>query len=134
MKKALTACAAIFAAACLTPAVALSGPTDGEIDISGVELAGSLSGAIDINVYGTVRCAGAGPLNLDVNVTQPSTVGTAVGGSNGYTCPEPGALVKWAVTAIGASFVVGDKVIVDAIALGSTVATDSEEHVLRWGR
>ena len=130
---ALSLAVAIAAALLLAPAAALGDPTDGEIDISGVELAGS-SGGVNINVFGTLRCAGAGPLQLDVTVTQPSTGGLAAGGQNGQTCPEAGALVKWVVTATGTGFVVGDKVNVEAVAAGSTIATDSEEHVLRWGR
>jgi hypothetical protein len=117
----------------LVPAGATGAPTQGEIDISGAELAGS-SGVADIDVFGTVRCAAAGPLSLDVTAVQPFTVVPATGSNNGLTCPEPGALVKWVVTASGQGFVVGEKIQIDAAAAGSTVAVDSEEHVLRWGR
>jgi hypothetical protein len=131
--RALLALAA--AAAVLTPTtgVAIADPTAGEIDISGAELSGSV-GIASVNVYGTLRCATAGPLNLDVSFTQPSTGGVGAGSNNGLTCPAPGDLVKWVVTAGAEGVVVGDKLTITALAAGSTVATDTEDHVLRWGR
>lgn len=134
MKKRLVLAVAVVAAAALLPATASAlDPTDGEIDVAGAELAGS-AGVAAINVYGTVRCATAGPLNLDVQLFQASTGGVAGGGNNGLACPAPGEFVKWSVTATGGFFVVGDKVTISAEAAGSTVASDTEDHVLRWGR
>jgi len=126
---------AIVLAAALIPTTATAiGPTDaGEIDIAGAELAGS-AGVAAVNVSGTVRCASAGPLNLDVWLAQQSTGGAGFGSNNGLVCPAPGDLVKWAVTAVGVDFVVGDKVTITAAVLGATNATDVEDHVLRWGR
>ena len=126
---------ALFAAtAGLVPATATAvGPsTEGEIDITGAELAGSV-GIAAVNVYGTLRCAAAGPLNLDVILSQPPT-GTGAGGNNGLTCPAAGEIIKWAITAGAEGVVVGEKITITALAAGSTVATDTEDHVLRWGR
>jgi hypothetical protein len=134
MRKLLSVGVAIVAAAVLMPTSATAvGPTEGEIDVAGAELAGT-TGTADVNVFGTVRCATAGPLNIDVQLFQESTGGVGGGGSIGYTCPAPGDLVRWVVTADGGPFMVGDKVTITAEAAGSTVATDTEDHVLRWGR
>lgn len=129
--RALLALAA--AAAALVPATASAEPTNGEIDISGAELAGSVAVAA-VNVYGTLRCAAAGPLSLDVTFTQPSTGGVGAGGNNGLTCPAAGDTIKWAITAGAEGVVVGEKLTITAVAAGSTVAVDTEDHVLRWGR
>ena len=131
--RALLALAAAAAVLVPTTGTATADPLDGEIDISGAELAGSV-GVAAVNVYGTVRCAEAGPLNLDVTFTQPSTGGAGAGGNNGMTCPAPGDIVKWAITAGAEGMVVGDKLEITALAAGSTVATHTEDHVLRWGR
>lgn len=131
--RALLALAAAAAALVPTTGTATADPLDGEIDISGAELAGSV-GVAAVNVYGTVRCAEAGPLSLDVTFTQPSTGGVGAGGNNGMTCPGPGDIVKWAITAGAEGMVVDDKLEITALAAGSTVATDTEDHVLRWGR
>jgi hypothetical protein len=98
--KSVAMLAAVLAVA-LLPAAAVGAATDGEIDISGVELAGSSGLPVNINVYGTLRCAGAGPLSIAVEINQASTGGFANGDNSGLTCPEPGALVKWVVTAAG---------------------------------
>jgi hypothetical protein len=135
MTKRLSLGLAVIAAAALIPTTAtgIGEPTDGEIDIASAELAGSaVTGAV--NVFGTVRCATAGPLILDVLLDQPSTGGLGGGGTFGYTCPQAGDLVKWAITATGGPWMVGDKVTIAAFAEGATMATDVEDHVLRWGR
>ena len=131
--RALLALAAAAAVVTPTTGTAIADPTAGEIDISGAELSGSV-GIAAVNVYGTLRCAAEGPLNLDVTFTQPSTAGVGAGGNNGLTCPAPGDLVRWAITAGAEGVFVGDKLTITALAAGSTVATDTEEHVLRWGR
>jgi hypothetical protein len=134
MRKLFIVSVAVVTAIVVIPASATAvGPTDGAIDISGAEVAGT-SGAVDVNVFGTVRCAGAGPLNLSVELSQESTGGVGGGGSVGYTCLAPGDLVRWVVTADGGPFMVGDKITIFAEAAGSTIATDIEDHVLRWGR
>lgn len=122
------------AAAALVPATATAGgpSTQGEIDISGAELAGSV-GIAAVNVYGTLRCAAAGPLTLDVILSQPPN-GTGAGGNNGLTCPAAGDLIMWSITAGAEGVVVGEKITITALSAGSTVATDTEDHVLRWGR
>jgi hypothetical protein len=120
-------------AAVFVPASAGGASTQGEIDISGAELSGSI-GIAAVNVYGTLRCAAAGPLNLDVDFIQPSTGGTGFGSNNGLTCPAAGDLVMWSITAGAVDVVVGEKLVINAFAAGSTVSTDTEEHVLRWGR
>lgn len=128
--------ALVVLTAALIPTTSAAAPTDGQVDISGAELAGSVGG-VAINVFGTLRCDAAGPLTIDVDLFQASTGGMAAGGNNGLGCPAPGDLVKWVVTANstpGTFFVVGDKVTITAIAAGSTIATDTEDHVLRWGR
>ena len=126
--------ALVVLTAALIPTTSAAAPTDGQVDISGAEVAGS-QGGIEINVFGTVRCAAAGPFQIDVALSQSSTGGIAAGGSNGFTCPAAGDLSKWVVTALGETpFVVGDKVTITAIAAGSTIATDTEDHVLRCGR
>jgi hypothetical protein len=133
-KRVIVGLAVVLAAALIPTTATAIGPTDaGGIDIAGAELAGSL-GVAAVNVFGTVRCASAGPLNLDVELVQQSTGGVGFGENNGLACPAPGDLVKWAVTAGGVGFVVGDKVTITAAALGATNATDVEDHVLRWGR
>ena len=124
--------AAVLAVA-LVPTGASGAPTQPEIDISGAELGGSI-GIAAVNVYGTVRCGAAGPLQLDVQFVQPSTGGTGAGSNNGLTCPAAGDLIMWSVTAGAVDVVVGEKLTITAVAVGSTVATDTEEHVLRWGR
>lgn len=125
--------ALLAVAAALSSATATgSAPPEGEIDISGAELAGSV-GIAAVNVYGTLRCAAAGPLNLDVSLAQPPT-GTGLGSNNGLTCPAAGEIIKWSVTAGAEGMVVGEKVTITALAAGSTVAVDTEDHVLRWGR
>jgi hypothetical protein len=134
MKKLFSVGVAVIVAVALTPASATAvGPTDGEIDISGAELSGTPGGGID--VFGTLRCAGVGPVNLDVEVEQqsPGGPGMAAGANNLLTCPAVGYNLKWIVTATGAGFVTGEKIKITAIAAGSTIATDTEEHVLRWG-
>jgi hypothetical protein len=134
--RAILALAVIAAALIPTTSAATAAPTGGEIDISGAELAGSVGG-VAINVFGTLRCDAAGPLTIDVDLFQASTGGMAAGGNNGLGCPAPGDLIKWVVTANsapGTFFVVGEKVTITAIAAGSTIATDTEDHVLRWGR
>lgn len=132
--RALLALAVVAAALTSTTTTALGAPTDGQIDISGAELAGSAGGPAAVNVYGTLRCAGTGPLNIDVTLVQASTGGVGAGGNNGLFCPGPGELVKWVVTANAVNILVGDKVTITAEATGSTIATDTEDHVLRWGR
>ena len=122
-------------AAVLTPTTGTAGaqPTQGEIDISGAELSGSI-GVAAVNVFGTLRCAGAGPVNLDVILDQPATGGAGAGGNSGLTCPAAGDLIMWVVTAGAMSVVVGEKITITAVSAGATVATDTEDHVLRWGR
>jgi hypothetical protein len=129
----LLALAAAAAVLVPTTGTATADPFDGEIDISGAELAGSL-GVAAVNVYGTVRCAEAGPLSLDVTFTQPSTGGVGAGGNNGMTCPAAGDFVRWAITAEAVDMFVGDKLEITAVSGGSTIATDTEDHELRWGR
>lgn len=131
--KSLLAVGLLCAGAVLAPWNAGATVADGEIDVSGAELSGSV-GVAAVNVYGTLRCAAAGPLTLDVTLSQPSTGGVGAGGNNGLTCPAPGDNVRWAITAAAEGVVVGDKVTITAVAAGSTVATDTEDHVLRWGR
>jgi hypothetical protein len=131
--RALLALVVVAAVLIPTTATAVAGPAEGQIDIAGAELAGSV-GVAAVNVYGTVRCTAAGPLNLDVTFTQPSTGGAGAGGNNGLTCPAAGDLVMWSVTAGAEGVVVGDKLTITAVAAGSTLATDTEDHVLRWGR
>jgi hypothetical protein len=135
MKKLFSVGFAVIAAVALIPASATAvGPTDGEIDIAGAELSGSPAGGID--VFGTLRCAGVGPVNIDVMVEQatPAGLGTAAGANNTFTCPSAGYNLKWIATATGTGFVTGEKVTITAAATGSTIATDTGEHVLRWGR
>ena len=131
--KSVLAVGLLCVAAVLAPWSAGAAAPDGEIDISGAELSGSAGGAA-VNVYGTLRCAAAGPLILDVALSQPSTGGAGAGGNNGLTCPAPGDNVRWVVTAEAVGVVVGDKLTITATSAGSTVATDTEDHVLRWGR
>jgi hypothetical protein len=134
MKKLFSVGFAVFVAVVLMPASATAlGPTDGEIDITSAELSGTPGGGID--VFGTLRCAGVGPVNLDVEVEQqsPGGPGMAAGANNMLTCPAVGYHLKWLVTATGAGFVTGEKVTITAIAAGSTIATATEDHVLRWG-
>jgi len=131
--RALLALVVVAAVLIPTTATAVAGPAEGQIDIAGAELAGSV-GVAAVNVYGTVRCAAAGPLNLDVMFTEPSTGGVGAGGNNGLTCPSAGDLVMWSITAGAEGVVVGEKLTITAVAAGSTLATDTEDHVLRWGR
>jgi hypothetical protein len=112
--RALLALVVVAAVLIPTTATAVAGPAEGQIDIAGAELAGSV-GVAAVNVYGTVRCAGAG-------------------GNNGLTCPAAGDLVMWSITAGAEGVVVGNKLTITAVAAGSTLATDTEDHVLRWGR
>jgi hypothetical protein len=134
MNKLFSVGLAVIAVVALLPTAATAvGPTDGQIDISGAEVAGT-SGTVDVNVFGTLRCAAAGPLNISVELFQESTGGLGGGGSAGYTCLAAGDLVRWVVTADGGPFMVGDKITITADSLGSTVAIDTEDHVLRWGR
>lgn len=104
----------------------------------------SVSGAIDIvyaemdgsgefNVWGTVRCAVAGELQLDLQFLQESTGGVGAGSSNNHTCPAAGATIKWVMDAQGGPLLVEDEVTITAFAFVSAVATDTEDHVLHWG-
>jgi hypothetical protein len=124
-------------AAALVPWTAGATTTGGEIDIAGAEKAGSH----EIDVYGTVRCEVASPIQLDVSLAQESTGGVGAGSDNSHICLEPGDQVKWVVTAIGPGpWMIGDKVTITAVAVflpdspDPPVATDVEDHVLRWGR
>ena len=134
MRKLFSVGLAVIVAVLLLPTLATAvGPTDGEIDISGAELSGTPGGGID--VLGTIRCAGIGPVMIDVDVQQqsPGGPGMAAGANNMLTCPAVGYHLKWLATATGAGFVTGEKVEITAIVTGSTIAMDTEEHVLRWG-
>jgi hypothetical protein len=106
------------------------------LDIVHVEMDGSGSGNADVNVFGTLRCGtGAGPLNFDVTLVQPSTGGTGAGASRGYTC-RPGKTIKWVLTAQGLQMMVDDpiKVTVEAALVDlPPFATATEVKVLRWG-
>ena len=134
MRKLFSVGLAVIVAVLLLPTLATAvGPTDGEIDISGAELSGTAGGGIDVR--GTIRCAGVGPVTIDVEVEQqsPGGPGMAAGANPLFTCPAVGYHLKWLATATGTGFVTGEKVEITAMVFGSTVAMDTEEHVLRWG-
>lgn len=106
-------------------------PSTGAIDIVYAEMDGS----DEINVYGTLRCGVSmvDPLGIDVVLEQSSTGGMGGGGSNSYTCLEPGDTIKWLIDATGGRWLIGDEVTITAVAAGPTVATKTENHVLHWG-
>jgi hypothetical protein len=109
-------------------------PSTGAIDIVHAEMAGTLSGNGEINAFGTLRCTSAGPLNFDILVDQPSTGGTGVHGTNtAYTCPAPGATIKWLLSAQGGPWLIDDDVTITIVVVGATVATRTEQQLLHWG-
>jgi hypothetical protein len=110
-------------------ATATGDQSPGGIDIVYAEMDGSG----EFNVWGTVLCAAAGELNLDVTFEQQSTGGIGAGASNNHTCLAPGDTIKWVIDAQGGPLMVDDEVTITAFAFGSTVATDTEDHVLHWG-
>jgi hypothetical protein len=132
MKRSLIVGFAVIAATLLpwtATATATGDPSIGGIDIVYAEMDGSG----EFNVWGTVRCTGVGPLNLDIQFVQPSTSGVGAGASNDYTCLAPGQTIKWVMDAQGGPLLVDAPVTITAFAAGSTVATDTENHVLHWG-
>jgi hypothetical protein len=135
MKKWFAACLAM-AAAVLVPGGSIGYASGGgsfdEIDVVRVELSESLSGNADVNVFGTLKCDGAGDVDFDITVLQVSTAGTGAGSNNGLTC-RAGKTIKWVVTAQGEDMMVDDEIKVTVVASGSTVATETEEKVLQWG-
>ena len=132
MTRALLALAVLAAA--LVPTTATAGPPPPDhsrIDITNAELVG-MPGASAINVFGTVRCESAGPLQLDVTVEQNAPVGVALGSNNGQGCAAAGDIVPWVVTATPAGFfVVGEMVHITALVVGAANGTDEEDHLLR---
>lgn len=141
MKKWLVFGLAVVAAA-LVPGGAIGGAVGetgddessiGAFDIVYAEASGSTSGNLDITVFGTLQCEGAGPLNLDMAIQQPSTGGAGAGANNGQTCPAPGQTIKWVMTAAGTSMLIDDEIVIEVLANGSTIATATETKVLHWG-
>lgn len=115
-------------AAMVVPGSGTASPQN-PIDITNAELVGQ-PGAGAINVFGTVRCESAGPLQLDVTVTQD--FGVAAGGSNSQGCGAAGDVVQWVVTATPAGFfLVGEMVHITALVAGAANGTDEEDHLLR---
>jgi hypothetical protein len=127
--RAFLALAALAAVAVPSSATAIAPPQHSPIDITNAELVGS-PGASAINVFGTVRCESAGPLQLDVTVEQDA--GVALGSNNGQGCADAGDIVQWVVQATPAGFfVVGEMVHITAIVVGAANGTDEEDHLLR---
>lgn len=128
--RAFLALAAVAAVA--VPSSAAAGPPgQSPIDITNAELVGS-PGASAINVFGTVRCESAGPLQLDVTVEQDAPVGVALGSNNGQGCAAAGDIVPWVVQATPAGFfVVGKMVHITAMVSLAANGTDEEDHLLR---
>jgi hypothetical protein len=129
----------LCSAAVLAPWTATAGAAaaDGEIDIVGVEK----SGSHELTVWGTIECGTASPVQLDVFAEQQSTGGTGAGADNSHICLEAGDNIKWIVTVTGPGpWMIDDKVTITAVAIflpdspDPPVATDTEDHVLRWGR
>jgi hypothetical protein len=132
MNKLFSVGLAVIAAVVLMPASATAEPPEASpIDITGAELAGS-SGPADIDVFGTIRCESAGPLEINAVVTQ-DVLDLAVGGNNGLECGGPGDTIPWVVTASGQSFIPGEKVHITAMVAGAANGTDEEDHTLRRG-
>ena len=128
--RALLALAAIAAMA--IPSSATAAPQQqSPIDITNAELVGVPGGGI--NVFGTIRCESAGQLIIDVDVTQPSSGGTAAGSSNSQGCAAAGDTVQWVVTATPALgfFVVGQMVHITAAVAVAANGVDEEDHLLR---
>jgi hypothetical protein len=129
--RAFLALAAVAALAVPSSATALAPPQRSPIDITNAELVGA-SGASAINVFGTVRCESAGPLQLDVTVEQDAPVGVALGSNNSQGCAAAGDIVPWVVHATPAGFfVVGQMVHITALVLGAANGADEEDHLLR---
>jgi hypothetical protein len=108
---------------------------DGDVDITGA----SKTGSHEITVWGTLRCAAASPVQLDVTVNQQSTGGSGAGGDNSHICPQAGDTIKWVVTATGPGpWRINDKVTITALAIllpdepEPLAFTDTEDHVLGW--
>jgi hypothetical protein len=128
--RALLALAAVTAVAIPSSAIAQP-PPPSPLDITNAELVGG-PGAALINVFGTVRCEAAGPLQLDVTVEQDAPVGVAAGSNNSQGCAAAGDTVQWVVTAIPAGFfVVGKMVHITALVAGAANGADEEDHLLR---
>ena len=136
MKARLTVGFAVMAAA-LIPWTATATATGGEEPSTGIDIVyAEMDGSNEFNVWGTVRCTLAGELQLDLQFLQESTGGTGAGTSNSYTCPAPGATIKWVMDALVAppsGVLVGDEVTITAMAAVATFATTTEDHVLHWG-
>ena len=127
----------VCAAAVSTPWIASAGATgsEGAVDVAGA----SKTGSHEITVWGTLRCATASPVQLDVMLNQQSTGGSGAGGDNSHVCPNAGDTIKWVVTAVGPGpWMIGEKVTITALAIllpdapEPLVFTDTEDHVLGW--
>jgi hypothetical protein len=124
-------------AATLIPLTATATATEGEPATSAIDIVyAEMDGSNEFNVWGTVRCTLPGELQLNLEFVQESSGGAGAGTSNSYTCPAPGATVKWVMDAQVApptSVIIGDDVTITVMAVVATNATKTEKHVLHWG-